>query len=103
MTHRIGGLLPRVRCGIASAVVGPVGESAPLGCERLAGQPWSRQPNVEEIPMTDAVIVSAARTPIGRANKGSLVDVDAFELAEVALSGAIERSGIDPKLIDDLV
>ena len=41
--------------------------------------------------MTDAVIVSAARTPIGRANKGSLVDVDAFELARVALGAAIER------------
>ena len=31
--------------------------------------------------MTEAVIVAAARTPIGRARKGSLVDVDAFRLA----------------------
>jgi acetyl-CoA C-acetyltransferase len=53
--------------------------------------------------MTDAVIVSAARTPIGRSHKGSLVDVDAFELAEVVLAEVIARSGIDPKLIDDLV
>ena len=30
--------------------------------------------------MTNAVIVAAARTPIGRAHKGSLVDVDAFAL-----------------------
>ena len=35
--------------------------------------------------MTDAVIVAAARTPIGRAHKGSLVDVDAFELGKVAV------------------
>jgi acetyl-CoA acetyltransferase family protein len=53
--------------------------------------------------MTDAVIISAARTPIGRANKGSLVDVDAFELARVALGAAVERSGVDTADIDDLV
>jgi acetyl-CoA C-acetyltransferase len=53
--------------------------------------------------MTDAVIISAARTPIGRANKGSLVDVDAFELARVAVGAAIDRSGVDPADIDDLV
>lgn len=53
--------------------------------------------------MTEAFIISAARTPIGRAHKGSLIDVDAAQLAMVALSGVIERSGVDPKLIDDIV
>ena len=53
--------------------------------------------------MTDAVIIGTARTPIGRANKGALVDVDAFELARVALGAAIARSGVDPADIDDLV
>jgi acetyl-CoA acetyltransferase family protein len=53
--------------------------------------------------MTDALIVSAARTPIGRARKGSLVDVDAFELAKIAVGATIERSGADPALIDDIV
>jgi len=53
--------------------------------------------------MTEAVIVASARTPIGRANKGSLVDVDAFELARIALGAAIERSGIPGDDIDDLV
>ena len=53
--------------------------------------------------MTDAVIVSAARTPIGRANKGSLVGVDAFQLAQVAVGAAIERSGVPTTDIDDLV
>jgi acetyl-CoA acetyltransferase family protein len=53
--------------------------------------------------MTDAVIVAGARTPIGRAHKGSLVDVDAFQLAEVAVSAAIDRSGIAPSEIDDIV
>jgi acetyl-CoA C-acetyltransferase len=53
--------------------------------------------------VTDAVIVAAARTPIGRARKGSLVDVDAFELAQLAVSAAVERSGIAPTEIDDIV
>ena len=53
--------------------------------------------------MTDAVIVSAARTPIGRARKGSLVTVDAFELAEVAVGAAVDRAGIPAQEIDDLV
>jgi acetyl-CoA C-acetyltransferase len=53
--------------------------------------------------MTDAVVVATARTPIGRARKGSLVDVDAFRLAEIAVGAVVERSGIDPGQIDDLV
>ncbi|MDN3357610.1 thiolase family protein [Actinomadura sp. DC4] len=53
--------------------------------------------------MTDAVIVAAARTPIGRARKGSLAGVDAFALAEVAAGAAIERSGVPATDIDDLV
>ena len=53
--------------------------------------------------MTEAVILAAARTPIGRANKGSLVDVDAFELARVAISEAIARSGVPAADIDDIV
>ena len=53
--------------------------------------------------MTEAVIVSAARTPIGRARKGSLVDVDAFRLAEIAVGEAVARSGIDTAEIEDIV
>jgi acetyl-CoA acetyltransferase family protein len=41
--------------------------------------------------MPEAVIVSAVRTPIGRANKGVLKDVRADDLAAVALRGAVER------------
>ena len=53
--------------------------------------------------MTDAVIVSTARTPIGRARKGSLIGVDAFQLAEVAVGAALERSGVGAADFDDLV
>ncbi|MGF7235278.1 MAG: thiolase family protein, partial [Frankia sp.] len=51
----------------------------------------------------DAVIVSTARTAIGTALKGSLVDVDALELGTKAVAEAVRRSGIDPALVDDVV
>jgi acetyl-CoA C-acetyltransferase len=53
--------------------------------------------------MPEAVIVAAARTPIGRAHKGSLVDVDAFELAETAVRAVVERAGVPAADIDDVV
>src|SRR3954462_6925222 len=53
--------------------------------------------------MKEAVIVAGVRTPIGRAHKGSLVDVDAFELAEIVVGDAINRSGIPLPDFDDVV
>ena len=53
--------------------------------------------------MKNPVIVTAVRTPIARARKGSLVSKDAFQLAEIAVKGVVERSKIDPKEIDDVV
>jgi acetyl-CoA acetyltransferase len=52
--------------------------------------------------MPDAFILSAARTPIGRARKGSLVSVDAYQLAEVAVTAAVERSQVPVADLDDL-
>ncbi|PJG46493.1 acetyl-CoA acetyltransferase [Sphingobium sp. LB126] len=53
--------------------------------------------------MRDAVIVSAARTPIGRAYKGSFNVTPAPTLAAHAIRGAVARAGIDPAEVDDLV
>ena len=53
--------------------------------------------------MTEAVIVAAARTPIGRARKGSLLDVDAFALAKLVVGETVARSGIPAADIDDVV
>jgi len=53
--------------------------------------------------MGDAVVASTARTAIGTAFKGSLVDVDAFELGTRAVAEAVRRSGVDPTLVDDVV
>jgi acetyl-CoA acyltransferase len=51
--------------------------------------------------MPDAVIVAGARTAIGTARKGSLVDVSAFDLAKYAMGEALKRSGIPTSDVDD--
>ncbi|MFI0355023.1 thiolase family protein [Actinomadura sp. 9N407] len=51
----------------------------------------------------EAVIVSGARTAVGTAYKGSLVDVDALELGTRAVAEAVRRSGLAPELVDDVV
>src|SRR6266704_3842911 len=54
--------------------------------------------------MAEAVIVSAVRTPIGRANKGALKDVRADDLAAIAVKAAVERvPQLDRSLIEDLI
>jgi acetyl-CoA acyltransferase len=53
--------------------------------------------------MTDAVIVAAARTPIGTARKGTLLDVTTFELARYAAGEALKRSGISAGDVDDML
>ncbi|MGC5326379.1 thiolase family protein [Brevibacillus sp. SYSU BS000544] len=52
--------------------------------------------------MDSVVIVAAGRTPIGTFG-GSLKDVSARKLAEVAIRGVIERSGIDPTEINEVI
>jgi len=54
--------------------------------------------------MSDAVIVSAVRTPFGRARKGRLVDVRADDLAAMAIRGALARvAALDPALVEDVI
>src|SRR3954468_15454029 len=52
--------------------------------------------------MPDAVIVSGARTAIGTARKGTLLDVSAFDLAKWSVGEALKRSGIPGGDVDDL-
>ena len=51
----------------------------------------------------DAVIVSTARTPIGRAYKGGFNATPGATLGSLSLAPAIERAGIDAAEIDDVV
>jgi acetyl-CoA C-acetyltransferase len=51
--------------------------------------------------MSEALIVTALRTPIGRASKGSLRDVRPDDLVAGVIAETVRRSGIDPALIAD--
>ncbi len=54
--------------------------------------------------MREAVIVSAVRTPVGRAMKGSLVNVRPEDLGALAVREAVARvSGLDPADVDDVI
>jgi acetyl-CoA C-acetyltransferase len=53
--------------------------------------------------MTEAVIVSTARTPIGKAYRGALNDTTGPTLGAHAISHAVSRAGIDPGEVEDVV
>ncbi|HEY8508547.1 MAG TPA: acetyl-CoA C-acyltransferase [Steroidobacteraceae bacterium] len=53
--------------------------------------------------MTNAVIVSTARTPIGRAFRGALNNIKSPTLAAHAIRAAVDRAGLSPDEIDDVV
>ena len=53
--------------------------------------------------MKEAVIVSAARTPIGKAYRGAFNNTEAPSLSSFAINAAVERAGIDASEIDDCV
>ena len=54
--------------------------------------------------MTEAVIVSTARSPIGRANKGSLIDVRPDDLTATIVKAALDKvPELDRTTIDDLI
>ncbi|MEE2720680.1 MAG: acetyl-CoA C-acyltransferase [Pseudomonadota bacterium] len=52
--------------------------------------------------MREAVIVSTARTPIGRAFRGAFNDTHGAVLAGHAIKHAVQRSGLDPAEIEDI-
>ena len=52
--------------------------------------------------MRDALIISAVRTPVGRAG-GALADVRADDLAAIAVRGAVDRVSFDPARLDDVI
>ena len=53
--------------------------------------------------MRSAVIVSTARTPIGRAYRGGFNNTPAPTLAAHSIKAAVERAGIDGAEVDDVV
>ena len=52
--------------------------------------------------MREAVIVEAVRTPVGKRN-GALSAMHAADLSAVVLAALVQRTGIDPAEVDDVV
>lgn len=52
--------------------------------------------------MAEAVIVEAVRSPVGKRN-GGLSGVHPAELSAQVLNGLVERAGVDPVLVDDVI
>ena len=53
--------------------------------------------------MREAVIVSTARTPIGKAYRGAFNDTDPSILSGHAVREAVRRAGVDGAEVEDLV
>ncbi|MFL4973673.1 MAG: acetyl-CoA C-acyltransferase, partial [Microvirga sp.] len=53
--------------------------------------------------MTDAVIVSTARTPIGKAYRGAFNNTHGATLAGHAIRNAVARAGIEPGEVEDVL
>lgn len=53
--------------------------------------------------MKEAVIVSTARTPIGKAYRGAFNNTEAPTLGAHAIREALKRSGVDPAEVDDVI
>jgi acetyl-CoA C-acetyltransferase len=70
--------------------------------ERRAASPSWRQ-LFREDEMREAVIVSTARTPIGKAYRGAFNDTQAQALAGHVVAEAVRRAGVDPAEVEDVV
>ena len=57
----------------------------------------------QKIIMKEAVIVSAVRTAVGKAPKGTLKNTRPDDLGAAAIKEAVARSGVDVSLIDDVI
>src|SRR2546429_8107910 len=52
--------------------------------------------------MTEAYICAALRTPVGK-HGGALAGVRADDLAAIPIKAGVERAGVDPRSIDDVI
>jgi len=50
----------------------------------------------------EVVVVGGVRTPIGRAGKGSLVEVRPDDMSALVMKALMERTGVDPALVEDV-
>src|SRR5205807_8432073 len=57
----------------------------------------------KEKPMADAVIVSTARTPIGRAYRGAFNNTHGAAVGGHVIAHAVKRAGLEPGEVEDVV
>src|SRR5688572_19944498 len=72
------------------------------GVSRLR-PPRVRRPRSVAARLAGSERGATGRSPIGRATKGSLADVRPEDLLGTVMKAVVERSGVDPKDIDDVV
>ena len=53
--------------------------------------------------MSDAVIVSTARTALGKSYRGALNNTHSVDMAGYVIEHAVKRAGIDPSLVEDCI
>src|SRR5881275_1202937 len=90
-----------MRTGAAAAPAG----LWPTGAFRFAGPSHidSAAPQIrQETPMTDIVIASAARTPIGAFN-GGLASLPAHKLGEIAIAEVLRRAQVEPRDVSEVI
>ena len=63
---------------------------------------WAVAAQIGVSKMRETVIVEAVRTPVGKRN-GGLSDMHAADLSAIVLNALMERAGVDPEIVDDVV
>src|SRR5690606_28334619 len=83
------------------------GPRTPRGSHRSTPAPADPRarapPRPRRPPMREAVIVSTARTPIGKAYRGAFNDTQPQQLGGHAIRHAVARAGVDPAEVEDVV
>ena len=64
---------------------------------------WLGVVTIHRMSTREAAIVSVARTPIGKAYRGAFNNTSGQELAGHAIARAVERAGIDPAEVEDVL
>ncbi len=78
--------------------------SATSSIQKTSGRPTSERPvQQKDETMRDAIIVSTARTPIGKAYRGAFNDTQAQNLIGHAVSNAVSRAGLEGAEVQDCV
>jgi acetyl-CoA acyltransferase len=75
-----------------------------VGADRQSTKDFHRKlvEGLEGDVMAEAVIVEAVRSPIGKRN-GGLSGVHPADLSAQVLNGLVERAGVDPEVVDDVI